>query len=201
MVCHVQIIKVKKNWGKTSLDILSLCSRQPLTCPSIIPSSWCSPSCLISALLNMGPLSDSLPTNRIWQKWWDDTSETELQTDCGFCLHRSLEHPSHPPTPLSLSVSLSLSLITRCCVQRKPRGLWRGPRDVKPCEWVDVEADLLMLPQPHEQAWKRFSGPSWILTWLQLSQHLDWNLSQRHSVKLHLDSWPTKKRDYTCLLV
>lgn len=98
----------------TNLDILSRGSRQPL--PSIIPASWSSPFCLFSALLNVGPLSDSLPTNRIWQKFWDDTSETELQTDCGFCVHHSREHPSH--SPLSFCFSDSFSDYQMLCAKK-----------------------------------------------------------------------------------
>ena len=30
--------------------------------------------------------SDSLLANRIWQKWWDITSEIRIQKDCSFCL-------------------------------------------------------------------------------------------------------------------
>lgn len=55
----------------------------------------------------------------------------------------SLPNP-HFPLPSSVSLFLSLILLSPDVTSREnPGGLWRGPRDDKPCQWVDTEADLL----------------------------------------------------------
>lgn len=119
----------------TSLDILSHCSKQPL--PSIIPASWCLLSYLISAPLNVGSLSDSLPTNRIWQNWWMTLLSLSYKQTVAFVstVLWNIPHSLPFPTPLSLSLFLRLFFSLPDAVSKEnPGSLWRSPRDEKPCE-------------------------------------------------------------------
>lgn len=170
------------------------CARQPLRWSPITITSWYSHPYEIPFFWGWAELSDSLLTNRVWQKEWLSLLKLGYKVT-SFSPYSPFSLSSHSPSH-SASLSLWGRPVTFLSVYPWEGLYSKELREAANQQPGRTEAlspttqEELNLDKNYEWFWSG-SFPSQALRW---DHHPDWNLKRHHeperSVKLYLNSWP-----------